>query len=263
MSTVLLDVRDGVAVLTLNRPDAQNTVSLQLAMDLEEATRTIAPSERSGDAKGARSVLLAANGPSFCAGGDLKEFGGKDDLAGHINEVLAYLHPAIERLDSLDVPVVAAVRGSAAGAGLGLACAADIVLASPDAKFVSAYTRIGLSPDGSTSYSLPRLVGMRRALEMVLTNRILDASEALDWGIVTRIVDDAALDDEAMTVAKQLAAGAPTGLGAARRLVRDSLGRTLGHQLDMEAEAILRSAAHANAKEGIRAFIEKRSPNYG
>jgi 2-(1,2-epoxy-1,2-dihydrophenyl)acetyl-CoA isomerase len=259
---VLLEMRDGVAVLTLNRPDAQNTVSLQFAMDLDEATQRIATSQRSGDADGARAVLLTANGNSFCAGGDLKEFGGKDDIAAHIKEVLSYLHPAIERLDALDVPVVAAVRGSAAGAGLGLACAADIVLASPDAKFVSAYTRIGLSPDGSTSYSLPRLVGMRRALELVLTNRILDATEALEWGIVTRIVDDDQLDAEAGGVAKQLADGATTGLSGARRLVRDSLGRTLSHQLDMEAEAIFRSASDPNAKEGISAFLEKRSPSY-
>ncbi len=251
--TILLETRDGVAVVTLNRPDAQNTVSLQLAMDLDEATQKI-------DA--ARAVLLTANGNSFCAGGDLKEFGGKDDLADHIREVLSYLHPAIERLDSLDVPVVAAVRGSAAGAGLGLACAADIVLASPDAKFVSAYTKIGLSPDGSTSFSLPRLVGMRRALELVLTNRVLDATEAHAWGIVSRIVADDQLDAEAHSLAKQLADGATTGLGAARRLVRDSLGRTLAHQLDMEAEAIFRSASEATAKEGITAFIEKRAPNY-
>jgi 2-(1,2-epoxy-1,2-dihydrophenyl)acetyl-CoA isomerase len=253
VSSVLYEVRDGVGVVTLNRPEAQNTVSLQLAMDLDEVTQKI---------DGARSVLLTANGKSFCAGGDLKEFGGKEDLADHVREVLAYLHPAIERLDSLDVPVVAAVRGSAAGAGLGLACAADIVLAAPDAKFVSAYTKIGLSPDGSTSYSLPRLVGMRRALELVLTNRVLDAREAEAWGIVTRIVGDEELDAEAEHVAKELADGATTGLGGARRLVRDSLGRTLAHQLDMEAEAIFRSASDANAKEGITAFIEKRPPNY-
>jgi 2-(1,2-epoxy-1,2-dihydrophenyl)acetyl-CoA isomerase len=251
--TVLLDTRDGVAVITLNRPDAQNTVSLRFAMDMDEVTQKI---------QGARAVLLTANGRSFCAGGDLKEFGGKDDIADHIKEVLSYLHPAIERLDSLDVPVVAAVRGSAAGAGLGLACAADIVLAAPDAKFVSAYTRIGLSPDGSTSYSLPRLVGVRRALELVLTNRILDASEAQEWGIVTRIVADEQLDAEASDLAERLAAGATAGLGAARRLVRDSLGRTLAHQLDMEAEAIFRSASDSNAKEGIAAFLEKRPPNY-
>jgi 2-(1,2-epoxy-1,2-dihydrophenyl)acetyl-CoA isomerase len=261
--TVLLEQRDGVAVVTLNRPDVQNTVSLQLAMDLHEVTLKIATTQRSGDANGARAVLLTANGPSFCAGGDLKEFGSRDDLAGHIREVLGYLHPAIERLDALDVPVVAAVRGAAAGAGLGLACAADIVFAAPDAKFVSAYTKIGLSPDGSTSYSLPRLVGMRRALELVLTNRVLDAEEALMWGIVTRIVGTEQLDDEAMTIAKQFADGPTTGLGGARRLVRDSLGRTLSHQLDMEAETIVASASTSDAKEGIAAFVEKRAPRYG
>jgi 2-(1,2-epoxy-1,2-dihydrophenyl)acetyl-CoA isomerase len=252
--SVLFEVRDGVAVITLNRPKAQNTVNLQLAMDLDEATQHVS---------GAGAVLIAANGTSFCAGGDLKEFGGRDDLPDHLREVVSYLHPAIERLDSLDLPVVAAVRGAAAGAGLGLACAADIVLAAPDARFVSAYTKIGLSPDGSTSYALPRLVGLRHALELVLTNRVLDAEEALAWGIVTRIVADESLDDEAMSVAKELASGATKGLGGARRLIRDSLGRTLPHQLDIETETIIASAKHPDAKEGIAAFLEKRAPRYG
>jgi 2-(1,2-epoxy-1,2-dihydrophenyl)acetyl-CoA isomerase len=253
VSTVLYESRGGVAVVTLNRPEAQNTVSLQLAMDLDDVTQKIS---------GAGAVLLTANGASFCAGGDLKEFSSKESLAEHVREVISYLHPAIERLDSLDLPVVAAVRGAAAGAGLGLACAADIVLCAPDAKFVSAYTKIGLSPDGSTSFSLPRLVGMRRALELVLTNRMLDAQEALDWGIVTRIVPDSELDAEAMRVATELASGATRGIGGARRLVRDSLGRTLPHQLDMEAETLVASASDPDAKEGITAFLEKRAPNY-
>lgn len=253
VSTVDLAVRGGVAVLTLNRPDVQNTVNLELARDLDAATARIS---------GVGAVLITGAGRSFCAGGDLKEFGAQDDLPGHLRAVLGHLHPAIARLDALNVPIVAAVRGAAAGAGLGLACAADIVLAAPDAKFVSAYTKIGLSPDGSTSWALPRLVGVRRALELVLTNRVLDAEEALAWGLATRIVDDSSLDDEAMSIGKDLAAGATKSLGGARRLVRDSLGRTLEHQLDWEAEAIFASASHSDAKEGIGAFLSKRPPQF-
>lgn len=255
MSSVGYEVREGVGVITLNRPDAQNTINLQLAQDLDAVTQAI---------EGVGAVLITGAGKTFCAGGDLNEFGSRpgDALAEHLREVVSYLHPAIERLDALDVPVVAAVRGAAAGAGLGLACAADIVLAAPDAKFVSAYTKIGLSPDGSTSYSLPRLVGTRRALEMVLTNRVLTAQEALEWGIVTRIVDDHSLDAEATSIARDLASGPTRSLGGARRLIRDSLGRTLSHQLDIEAETIVASAKHPDAAEGITAFREKRPASF-
>ena len=218
LSTVSLEVRDGVAVLTLNRPDAQNTINFDLARDLDEATTQIA---------GVGALFITAAGKTFCAGGDLKEFGSQDDLPAHLARVISHLHPAIARIDALDVPVVAAVRGSAAGAGLGLACAADIVLASPNAKFVSAYTKIGLSPDGSVSHALPRLVGMRRALELVLTNRILSADEALEWGLITAIEPDETLDEAAFAIAAQLAAGPSRSLGGSRRLVRDSLGSTL------------------------------------
>lgn len=254
VSTVDLEVRDGVAVLTLNRPDAQNTVNLELARDLDDATARIS------GAVGA--VLITGAGRSFCAGGDLKEFGAQDDLPGHVRAVVGHLHPAIARFDALELPIVAAVRGAAAGAGLGLACAADIVLASPDAKFVSAYTKIGLSPDGSTSWALPRLVGVRRALELVLTNRVLDAEEAVAWGIATRIVSDEALDGEAMRVATDLASGATKGLSGARRLVRDSLDRALDDQLDAEKETLVASASHPDAREGIAAFLAKRDPRF-
>ena len=253
VSTVELEVRDGVAVLTLNRPDAQNTVNLELARDLDDATARIS---------GVGAVLVTGAGRSFCAGGDLKEFGAQDDLAGHVRAVVGHLHPAITRLDALDLPIVAAVRGAAAGAGLGLACAADIVLTSPDAKFVSAYTKIGLSPDGSTSWALPRLVGVRRALELVLTNRVLDAEEAVAWGIATRVVPDESLDDEAMRIATDLASGATKGLGGARRLVRDSLDRTLEAQLDAETETLVASASDTDALEGIKAFLSKRPPRF-
>lgn len=253
MPTVELVTKDAVAILTLNRPDAQNTVNLELATDLDKTTKRVS---------GARAVLITAAGSTFCAGGDLREFAAQRDLPKHLRRVTSHLHPAIARIDSLGVPVVAAVRGAAAGAGLGLACAADIVLCSPTAKFTSAYTKIGLSPDGSTSWTLPRLVGLRRALELVLTNRVLDASEAVTWGLATRVVSDDALDAEALALATEFAKGATTGLGAARSVVRASLGRTLAEQLVAETDALIRSATHADAREGIDAFLAKRPPNF-
>ncbi len=250
---VTLEIRDRVAVLTLNRPDAQNAINLELATDLDEATSKIAD---------VGAVLITGAGKTFCAGGDLKEFIGQDDVSAHIRAVVGHVHAAIARLDASDVPIIGAIRGAAAGAGLGLACGADIVLASTTARFVSAFTKIGLSPDGSTTWQLPRLVGMRRTLELVLTNRVLNAEEAAEWGIATRVVADDELDAEAMRLATALAAEWTHGMGGARRLVRDSLDRTLMEQLDEEQETLVASASYDDAREGITAFIEKRAPKY-
>ncbi|HYZ91531.1 MAG TPA: enoyl-CoA hydratase-related protein [Actinomycetota bacterium] len=253
MSSVLLDDSDGVAVLTLNRPDAKNAIDLDLATALDEATQRM---------QDARCVLLTAKGPAFCAGGDLKAFSSQDDMSGYVSRVVTHVHAALRRIDSLDVPVVAAVRGAAAGAGLGLACSADIVLASATARFVSAFTKIGVTPDGSSTWVLPRLVGMRRALELVLTNRVLSADEAADWGIATRVVPDDDLEDEAMRVAHDLADGPTAALGRAKRLLRTSLDDTLDTQLDKEKASLVLSASEADAAEGIDAFLGKREPKY-
>ncbi len=257
MTTVALEVLDGIARLTLDRPDARNTISLEVARDLHHATEELAANES------VRAVLLSGRGDAFCAGGDLKSFHSQKDMASHIHEVTSYLHPAIENLDHLHAPVVAAVRGAVAGAGLGLACVADIVLASTTARFVSAYTKIGLTPDGSTSWWLPRLVGTRRALELTLTNRVLDAEEACAWGIVTRVVDDEQLDKQADALVAELASG-PTGAYAgARRLIRDSLQRAnIAEQLTAEQEVIVDAAEQDDAREGVGAFLEKRPPKF-
>jgi 2-(1,2-epoxy-1,2-dihydrophenyl)acetyl-CoA isomerase len=255
---VALEVSDGVARLTLDRPDVRNTISLELARDLHHATEELAANES------VRAVLLSGRGDTFCAGGDLKSFHAQKDMASHIHEVTSYLHPAIENLDHLHAPIVSAVRGAAAGAGLGLACVADIVLASTTARFVSAYTKIGLTPDGSTSWWLPRLVGLRRALELTLTNRVLDAEEACDWGIVTRVVDDDQLDKEAEAIVAELASGATSAFAGARRLIRDSLQRdNIAEHLTAEQDVIVVAAEQNNAREGISAFLEKRPPTFG
>jgi 2-(1,2-epoxy-1,2-dihydrophenyl)acetyl-CoA isomerase len=256
LTTVALEIGGGVAHLTLDRPEARNAVSLELARDLYEATSLLAGDES------VRAVLLRGRGDNFCAGGDLKAFSAQPDMPSHLREVTAYLHPAIDNLDQLHAPVVAAVRGAAAGAGLGLACSADIVLASTTARFVSAYTKIGLTPDGSTSWWLPRLIGLRRALELTLTNRMLDADEAVAWGLATRVVDDGRLDEEAEALATELASGPTSAYAGARRLLRDSLGRGLDEQMGAEQETLVSSASHSDAREGIAAFLEKRAPRF-
>ena len=252
--TIDLAVRDGVAHLTLDRPDAANGINLQLARDLMDAVLAISADPA------ARVVLLTGAGARFCGGGDLKSFAGRDDLPVHLREILGPLHTAIAELVRGDVPVVAAVQGSAAGAGLGLVGASDLVLAGESTKFVMAYTGVGLTPDGSSSWFLPRLVGLRRAVELTFTNRVLSAAEAQDWGLITTVVPDDELTAEAEALATRLAAGAPRALAAAKRLLHTSLESTLESHLAREAESISAASGSPEGQEGIAAFNEKRPP---
>ncbi len=196
----------------------------------------------------------------FCGGGDLKSFAGRDDLPTHLREILGPLHTAIAELVRGDAPVVAAVQGSAAGAGIGLVGASDLVLAGESAKFVMAYTGVGLTPDGSSSWFLPRLIGLRRAIELTFTNRVLSAPEAKEWGLITDVVPDDELAAAAGALAARLAAGAPQALAAAKRLLHTSLESTLESHLTREAEAISAASGRAEGVEGIAAFVEKRAP---
>jgi 2-(1,2-epoxy-1,2-dihydrophenyl)acetyl-CoA isomerase len=255
--TVELTISDGIARLTLNRPDAANGIDLALATDLRDASFAI---ERDPSV---RVVLLTGAGARFCGGGDVKGFAGKDDLPTHLREILTPLHVAISRLVRGDALVVAAVQGSAAGAGMGLVGASDLVIAGESAKFVMAYTGIGLTPDGSSSWFLPRTVGLKRALELTITNRVLSAAEALDWGLVTQVVADDELTARADALAAQLAAGPTGAYAAAKRLLHTSLEETLETHLAAEAEAIANAAGTADGAEGIAAFLGKRPPSFG
>jgi 2-(1,2-epoxy-1,2-dihydrophenyl)acetyl-CoA isomerase len=252
--TIDLDVRDGVAHLTLNRPDAANGINLQLAQDLMDATLAIAADP------GARVVLLTGAGRMFCGGGDVKGFADRDDLPTYLRETLGPLHVAITNLVRGDAPVVAAVQGSAAGAGMGFVGASDLVVAAESAKFVMAYTGIGLTPDGSSSWFLPRIVGLKRALDLTFTNRVLTAAEALEWGLITKVVPDDELLDEAGALAARLATGPALALAAAKRLLHTSLEETLETHLAREAEAISAASGTAEGIEGVAAFVEKRKP---
>lgn len=245
----------GLAVLTLARPDAGNAIDLALAKDLNTVTTAWSLDRR------VRAVLVRGEGANFCVGGDLKDFAAHgDDRPLHLSDITTYLHAAMSRLMRLDAPVVVAVQGSAAGAGMSLAAAGDLVLAGASSRFVMAYTAIGLTPDGSGTWSLPRLVGLRRALELTLTNRRLSAEEAVAEGLATRVVADDALADEALALARSLAAGPTGALGAAKRLLRESLGRDLEAQLALETSSLAAAAGSADSREGIEAFLAKRPP---
>lgn len=168
-------------------------------------------------------------------------------------------HAAVSRLTRMDPPVIAAVNGTAAGAGMSLACACDLVLAAESARFTMAYTKVGLTPDGSSTYFLSRLVGLRRALELALTNRVLSAQEAFDWGIVSRVVADGELMAQADALAADLASGA-AALGASKRLLYGGWTETLETQLEHESQTISDISRTKDGKEGIATFLEKRAP---
>jgi len=255
--TLLFDVRDNVAHLTLNRPDAANSINENMGKDLMHAAL------RCDEDPEIRAVLISGAGKIFSGGGDLKDFISKgDQLPYYIKEITTYLHAAISRLTRMDAPVIAAVHGAVAGAGMSIAIACDIVVAAETTRFMVAYTRAGLVPDGSSTYFLPRIVGLKRALELTLTNRMFSAQEALQWGLITRVVPDNELLAQARAIAVQLAAGPTRAYGISKRLLHSGWMETLETQMENESQAIANSARTLDAREGITAFLEKRPPKY-
>jgi 2-(1,2-epoxy-1,2-dihydrophenyl)acetyl-CoA isomerase len=255
--TIVFELRDSVAHLTLNRPDAANSLNLEMSEEQYNAML------RCDEDAAVRAVLIAGSGKMFCAGGDLKTFAArKDDLPKHLKLLTHYIHGAVSLMARMDAPVISAVNGTVAGGGLGLVFGADLVIAAESARFAMAYTRAALSPDASTSFFLPRLVGLRRALDLTLTNRVLSAREALEWGIVSRMVPDAELPTAALALAREMADGPTAALGAAKHLLRESFSDTLETHLQAEARTIADRSRTAEAREGIAAFLEKRAPRY-
>ncbi len=254
---VLFDMRDGIARITLNRPEIGNAINLEMAKEL------MAISLQCEAADDLRVVVLAGAGPTFCVGGDLKAFAARaQELPSYIRETTSYLHLATSRLAQLDAPTIAVVRGAAAGGGFSLACSCDIVLAAASATFLMAYTRIGLVPDGSSSYFLPRLVGYRRAMELALTNRKLGAQEAREWGLVTEVIADEVLLARSDQMASLLAEGPTRSFGVTKRLLQSGWSESLEKQLELESHAISSASGRVDGQEGIAAFLQKRPPRF-
>ncbi len=257
-STLLFEVREHVAHMTLNRPDAANGINLEMASEIRHAARRCATDPE------IRAVLLSGAGKMFCAGGDLKAFAAQPEgeLPGFLEQVTLHLHQAISHFARMNAPVVAAVHGSAAGGGFSLACACDFPIAAESAKFTMAYTRAGLTPDGSSTYFLPRIIGYRRTLELAITNRVLSAREAAEMGLVTRVVPDAELISEATKFATQLATGPTAAYGGVKRLLIDSFTNTLEAQMYLEGDYISAMGRTIDGREGIASFLAKRPPKF-
>ena len=260
--TVLLTRHGPVATLTLNRPDALNSLNPAMIEALVAHTATVAADDS------LRAVLLRGAGRHFMAGGDIRSFAERLGEAPSVRSegfarMIGRLHAAIEHLHRMPHPVVACVQGAVAGFGLSLMNACDLVVAADDTYFASAYRQIGLTPDGGGSWSLPRLVGMRKAMEILLLGERFDAADALALGLVNRVVPAAELDAATSALVQVLATGPALANRQAKRLVRESLSRTLSEQLDAEAASFAACAGTSDFVEGITAFLQKRTPQFG
>lgn len=252
--SILLDVQAGVATITLNRPLLGNAINLPMAQALLKAA--IECDQQSA----IKTVVLTGSGKLFCAGGDLDSFvAAGDGIGGFLSELAGTLHLAVSRLMRMQKPLVVLVNGPAAGAGMSLSLVGDIVLAEPGASFTPAYGAIGLSPDGGLTWMLPRLVGLRRAQEIILLNKRISAEQAQANGLITRVVSEGQLRSEGIDVAHSLASMNVSALGRVRSLLLDTHGTSLETQLENEARSISSVAGQPYVREKVAAFVEQRN----
>jgi 2-(1,2-epoxy-1,2-dihydrophenyl)acetyl-CoA isomerase len=253
--TVILEIRAEIAHLTLARPESANTMNLQFGREFLACAQAI------GAAR-ARAVILTGQGKNFCFGGDLKGMMASGaDVQAFLSELTTHLHAGMAYLKSLDAPVIAAVNGTAAGAGLGLVLASDLVIAARSARFAPAYLGVGLTPDAGCTFLLPRAIGAKRALHMLLTNLVLDAPQALAWGLINEVVEDGELKGAAEALAVRLSTGPVGAYGKLKRLLGDSQAG-FESQLARESRTISAQGATDEGQEGIAAFLEKRAPRF-
>ncbi|MEL0019228.1 MAG: enoyl-CoA hydratase [Rickettsiales bacterium] len=258
MPDLLVDVTEGVATLTMNRPDARNALSLEMRSGMHEFL------DKHEFDDSVRCVIIKGAGDHFMAGGDVKSFAqmakeqSPEELRTHFLHRIHDLHGFVSAMRRFPKPIIASVRGAAAGAGVSLAAACDLIIASEDAFFTLAYCHIGISPDGSATYSLPRMVGVKKAMEMVLLGDRLDAEAMAAAGLVNKVVPAAALDEETAKLAGRLAKGPTRAYSHAKRLMYASINNQLEHQLQLEAEAFADCAGSEDFREGVSAFVEKR-----
>lgn len=242
--------------IVLDRPDAANGMNAAMTHDLAVAASLC-------DTPDTKVVTLTGAGRFFCAGGDLKAMAAAEDPGAFVKGIANDLHRAMSTFARMDAVLITAVNGVAAGAGFSLGVSGDLVLAAESASFTMAYTKAGLSPDGGASYVLPRLIGLRRTQDLMITNRVVKAAEALDWGLVTSVVPDTDLTGALTALAEQVAAGARGSNSAVKQLLVSSYANGYEAQLEHEARHIAANASSADGREGVAAFLGKRSPAFG
>ena len=255
---VKVETEDGVAVVMLNHPEVMNAISVDMLEGLIAALDFI--EDRSN---GVRCVVLTGAGKGFCAGANLQGRNTSTSKSGGAGSVLeSHYHPILRRMRRLHCPLLTAINGAAAGAGMSLSLMGDLKLACKSAYFLQAFRRIGLVPDAGSTWMLPRLVGTARAMELSLLGEKLPAEKALEWGLINRVYDDAELMNEAKKMAKELANGPTKALALIRGLYWDSPENTFEEQLDLEYRTQRIAGASADFKEGVTAFLEKRPAKF-
>ena len=255
--SLIFEVKDGVGLIRLNRPDDGNAITLEMANEMLDVAM------RCDEDPEVRAVVLTGSGKMFCAGGDLKAFAAQGDrVSFYLKKVTQAFHAVISRFNWMDAPVIGAINGTAAGGGFSLALTTDIAIAAESAKFTMGYTKIGLAPDGSSSYFLAHMVGLRRAKEMALLNPVLSARQALEWGLINQVVADEQVLPAALEIASQLAKGPTLALGAAKRLILAGATESLESQMEKESRAVAAMAGKVDGREGVAAFLGKRIPKF-
>ena len=255
---ILFETRSGVAFVTLNRPESLNSFTADMHAEMRDAMQQVAAD------KTIRCLLLTGAGRGFCAGQDLNDRavapGGKMPNLGESIE--QNYNPLVRAIIHLEKPVVCAVNGIAAGAGANIALACDIVLAGRSAGFIQGFSRIGLVPDSGGTWTLQRLVGRARAMGLAMLSNRISAEQAEQWGMIWQAVDDDKLMDEAMAIASHLATQPTSGLGLTKRAINAAGGSSLEAQLELERELQSIAGRSADYREGVAAFLEKRTPNF-
>ena len=246
-----------IGKIVLNRPEVGNTLNLNLAIELFEVLNSVSTDNS------LKSLILTGKGKLFCGGGDLKFLlENKDSVKETLLKMTHYFHGAIARIAKLPAPVIIGINGTAGGGGFSLAITGDIIYSVNTAKFTLAYTNAGLSPDGSSTYFLPRIVGVKRAKELMLTNRIFSAEEALSMGLIDKVVEEKNLEEELYKQAEIFSKGAKEAFKSVKKMLSVSFENGLETQMDLEGLEIAENAQSKDGKEGMLAFSEKRKPNF-
>jgi 2-(1,2-epoxy-1,2-dihydrophenyl)acetyl-CoA isomerase len=255
---IVLDGKDSIAIVRMNRPQSLNALSTGHLTDLVKGLELCAEDE------GVRCVILTGQGRAFCSGGDIGEF--RDSLDTNpsepLRQIIKLLNIAILAIRTMRKPVIAAVNGAAGGAGISLAAACDLRICVASARFRQAYTSLGLVPDGAWALLVPLLIGFSRANELMLLDPVFDARQALEWGLVNRVVEDAELEREALELAGHLARGATTAFAIAKENMNHSMMDLLERQLERERSGMIRAGKTRDYQEGARAFFAKRRPEF-
>lgn len=255
-NSIELKIENNVAWILLNRPDVFNSFNREMALSLQEVL------DNCDRDTNVRAIVITGNGKAFCAGQDLKEVTDPELNPGFRKILEEHYNPIIQKIRTIEKPIIGAVNGVAAGAGANIALACDIVVASENASFIQAFSKIGLIPDSAGTFFLPRLIGFQKASALMMMGDKVSAEEALRIGMIYKIMPNAFFEDEVMTLASTLAQMPTKALGLTKRLLNQSMTNNLNEQLDLESDLQIEASSSNDYKEGVTAFVEKRKPEF-